>query len=40
MSHNWVNGICVYCDWMLGEGYTQKEIHQMIKKVQKKVLRK
>jgi predicted Rdx family selenoprotein len=36
MAHNWVNGYCVHCDWLLGEGYTQEEIHEMIKKAQKK----
>jgi hypothetical protein len=38
MSHDWVNGICVHCDWMLGEGYTEKEIKQIVKKAQKNYL--
>jgi hypothetical protein len=36
MAKNWSNGHCVHCDYLLGEGYTQEDIHEMIGKTKEK----
>jgi hypothetical protein len=33
MAENWASGICCHCDWHLGEGYTKREIKEILKKI-------
>jgi hypothetical protein len=32
MAQNWSNGICIHCDWYLGEGYSEEQIKDIMRR--------
>jgi hypothetical protein len=31
LAQKWSNGLCIFCDWYIGEGYSEEQIKLMIK---------